>query len=152
MKRNCGKTSSSLWPRRIPAIVLVLAALLAGCSGQEVSSPPKSDATAVAQQLSPAEFAQVIDSGDRFVLNVHTPDEGSLPGTDGAIPFDEIENRVSELPRDHATPLALYCQTGRMSRDAAKTLATLGYTDVVELRGGMVAWQADGRRLLAPGS
>lgn len=34
--------------------------------------------------------------------------------------------------------------TGRMSQYAADTLVTLGYTDIVELSGGMQAWTAEG--------
>ena len=37
-----------------------------------------------------------------------------------------------------------------MSAEAVQTLRDLGYTDVVELRGGMEAWTADGRDLLIP--
>ena len=46
--------------------------------------------------------------------------------------------------------MAVYCKSGRMSADAVSTLRQLGYTDVVELRGGMDAWAAGGRELLPP--
>jgi rhodanese-related sulfurtransferase len=80
-------------------------------------------------------------------INVHVPFEGAIEGTDLFVPFDKIEQRASRLPADRTTPLAIYCRTGNMSAAAAKTLATLGYTDVVELRGGMRAWKASGRSL-----
>jgi rhodanese-related sulfurtransferase len=35
-----------------------------------------------------------------------------------------------------------------MSATAAATLHDLGYHNIVELRGGMRAWQADGRPLI----
>ena len=35
-----------------------------------------------------------------------------------------------------------------MSATAAETLAAMGYSDIVDLRGGMEAWQAAGRDLL----
>ncbi|MFP5335742.1 MAG: rhodanese-like domain-containing protein, partial [Actinomycetes bacterium] len=89
----------------------------------------------------PVEFAAAVDADDRFLLNVHTPDEGSIPGTDAAIPFDRLEDRAAELPADPGTPLAVYCKTGRMSAEAVTTLATMGYRDLVELDGGMVAWE-----------
>jgi phage shock protein E len=34
-----------------------------------------------------------------------------------------------------------------MSATAAKELASLGYTDVVELQGGMLAWRNTGRTI-----
>lgn len=79
---------------------------------------------------------------------MHTPDEGSIPGTDLAIPFDTLEERKGELP-PVSTRLAVYCRSGRMSAEAVETLKRLGYQDVVELRGGMIAWADSGRQLLA---
>lgn len=145
MERNRPLTSTRKSPLAVLAIVL-LATIIAGC-GKE-APPPTAEMTAAARQLSPAQFARIVGAGDAFVLNVHTPDEGSIRGTDGAIPFDEIANRTSELPQDRTTQLAIYCRTGRMSREAARTLSSLGYVNLVELSGGMVAWKSDGRTLL----
>lgn len=103
-----------------------------------------------AEQVAPGEFAAVVGDEDVVTVNVHVPDEGSIPGTDAAIPFDQITARVAELPKERSTPLAVYCRTGQMSAEAVQTLGDLGYTDVVELRGGMEAWTADGRELLTP--
>jgi phage shock protein E len=127
------------------AAVLLVAACAAPTAERAAPSSPQ------AHQLSPAEFGVEADNGERLVINVHTPDEGSIPGTDASIPFDRLQARAAELPADRAAPLAVYCMTGRMSAAAVATLADLGYTDVVELAGGMVAWRADGRPLVAPG-
>lgn len=126
---------------------LCVIAVLTACSTSE--STPTDDQSS-AKQLSPSDFAQALKSDSTFVLNVHTPDEGSLSGTDAAIPFDEIRERASELPPDRNTKLAVYCRSGRMSRIAVSTLAKLGYTDLVELHGGMDAWKKSGRRLMPP--
>jgi len=83
---------------------------------------------------------------DGFVINVHVPDEGSIPGTDAAIPFDQVVGD-ERLPEDRSTAILLYCKTGRMSADAAMALMKAGYLDVVHLEGGMDAWIAAGRRL-----
>ena len=76
------------------------------------------------------------------------PFEGDIAGTDLSIPFDQIDANVGRLPADRSTGLAIYCRSGPMSTIAAEALHNLGYTDVVELRGGMRAWQADGHPLL----
>ena len=89
----------------------------------------------------------MLEADDRYVINVHTPDEGSIAGTDVAIPFDELESRESELPPDRGTRLAIYCMSGNMSESAAETLSAMGYDDIVDLRGGMEAWQSAGREL-----
>lgn len=77
---------------------------------------------------------------------MHVPDEGRIAGTDLLVPYDRVRTDPG-LPADRATPLAVYCLTGRMSADAGAALSDLGYTDVVELAGGMRAWQQDGRPL-----
>jgi len=100
-------------------------------------------------QAEPASFAAAIAAG-RTVINVHTPDEGSIAGTDLTIPFDQLEARAGELPQDRGTALAIYCMTGNMSAIAGRTLTALGYTNVLELRGGMTAWQSAGLPLIPP--
>lgn len=92
------------------------------------------------------EFAQRKSKADAFVVNVHVPDEGSIAGTDVAIPYDRVA-LDDRLPDDRSTPILLYCKTGRMSAEAAGALMKAGYRNVVYLDGGMNAWQAAGRPL-----
>lgn len=86
-----------------------------------------------------------------MTINVHVPDAGSIARTDLSIPFDRILQSTAKLP-PRSTRLAVYCRSGRMSAIAVRTLHGLGYARVVELRGGMDAWRASGRRLLPPRS
>lgn len=102
--------------------------------------------------VAPAAFARAVAQKSTVTINVHVPDEGSLAGTDLWIPFDRVEASRARLPARKTTPLAVYCRSGRMSAIAVRALARLGYGTIVELRGGMVAWEASGRRLLPPGS
>jgi rhodanese-related sulfurtransferase len=131
--------------------VLLGGALVVGLcscsSGAEPSSAPATD-RASATLVGPESFEQRIDEPDVVTINVHTPDEGSIAGTDLAIPFDQIESS-DELPADRSTPLAVYCRSGNMSADAVDDLAAMGYTDIVELEGGFDAWVASGRTLAA---
>lgn len=144
--------------RRPIAVVMVVSALIvvAGCSGSDspVTDPavgersPSSD-TVVADHLLPvAEFkAFLIDYLDAPLINVHIPYEGEIPGTDSFIPFDEIVD-APELPADKDALIAIYCRSGSMSGQAAADLAAAGYTNVVDLKGGMNAWVDAGETLI----
>lgn len=80
------------------------------------------------------------------LINVHIPYEGHIDGTDAFIPFDSILES-DELPTDTSAPIALYCRSGNMSAQASVALADAGYTNVIDLDGGMNAWEVDGNEL-----
>lgn len=98
--------------------------------------------------VSPGEFEMLFDDAET-VMNVHIPFEGEITGTDLSMPYNALE--VSKLPADKSAKLLVYCMTGNMSAEATATLIDLGYTDVVELDGGMEAWRASGRTLMNKG-
>lgn len=135
---------------------MVSALLTSGCavadSGSSVGVPPGSAGPApparAAGLLDPDGFAAAIAEPGRVVINVHVPFEGAIAGTDLTIAFDQIRRDVAKLPTDLQSPIAIYCRSGRMSAVAARTLAELGYTNVVELEGGMNSWVASGRVLV----
>ena len=128
--------------------------VLAGCGAPApvVAGAPASDRAEVAgvTLLSPDRWAAAVADPRRFVVDVHVPFEGTVPGTDVAVPYTDVEQAVARgaLPADRTTPIAVYCRTGPMSAEASSTLSRLGYRDVVDLAGGMQAWTASGRPLL----
>ncbi len=94
--------------------------------------------------LNPAELAQMLTDKDFFFVNTHIPYEGEIEGTDAFIPYDQIGENLASFPGDRDARIVLYCRSGRMSAIAAETLADLGYTNVWDLEGGMIAWQDAG--------
>jgi rhodanese-related sulfurtransferase len=101
-----------------------------------------------ATQISPATLQNELTHKNFTLLNVKTPYVGEIAGTDLYIPYDQLAARASELPKDKAAPIVVYCRAGNESALAVKTLLSLGYTQIQELAGGMEAWTADGGRLI----
>jgi len=86
------------------------------------------------------------------VLDVREPDEyeqGAIPGS-LHIPRGNLESNIEGRIPDHDTPLVVFCAGGVRSAFAAKTLAELGYTDVVSVAGGFNKWKDEGREWRAP--
>ncbi len=122
-------------------VTLGAAALVA----TETATP--GSAVAPSTLLAPASFAKAVQTPGTVTINVHIPDAGSIRGTDLSIPFDRIGNAKARLPA-RSTRLAVYCRSGTMSAVAVVTLQKLGFTRIVELRGGMNAWKQTGRTLI----
>ena len=101
-----------------------------------------------AAAVGPAEFEQLTNSQGRILVNVHTPYDGELLGTDRFIPYTNIVQDSPQLPADRDTQLLVYCRSGRMSAVVTQILLGLGYTNVTQLSGGMDAWETSGRALL----
>jgi len=86
------------------------------------------------------------------VLDVREPeefDQGALPGAIH-IPRGHLESQIESRVADHDAPLLVYCAGGTRSAFAAKTLAELGYTDVVSMAGGFGRWKDEGREWTTP--
>lgn len=85
-----------------------------------------------------ADYASVV-SGDTYFIDVREPEEvveGTLPGTIN-IPLATLPGRVAEF--DPSRRVVLLCRSGGRSTQAAKYLTDQGFTDVINLAGGMLA-------------
>ncbi len=86
----------------------------------------------------------MLEKKDFFFVNVHIPYEGEIAKTDAHIPFDQVEKLIHQFPAKKDAKILLYCQSGRMSDIAARSLVQLGYTNIWHLKGGMVEWSREG--------
>ena len=127
------------------AMVSVLAVILAACA--QATSPSVSRNAAGYADIGVGQLADMLEDKDFVLVNTHIPYEGELPETDLFIPFDDVPSHLDKLP-DKDAKIVLYCRSGSMSTSAAKELASLGYTNVLEVDGGMRAWEAAGYELI----
>lgn len=99
------------------------------------------------QLMTPDDYSGFLTANPEVTLiNVHVPYEGEIEGTDEFVAFDQILD-WDGLPTDRDTPVVLYCRSGNMSGQAARALEGAGYTNIVDLEGGMNAWMDSGRSL-----
>mgnify|MGYP001573817367 CR=1 FL=1 len=98
--------------------------------------------------ISPRQLDKELKNKNFTFINVHTPYEGEIKGTDMFIIHDEMIANKAQLPQDKNAPIVLYCKTGRMSTEALATLQGMGYTNVRHLEGGMDAWKKAGYEML----
>lgn len=77
-----------------------------------------------------------------LLLDVRTPDEHRSHRIPGAtlLPLQELAARAHELDPDR--PTIVYCEHGVRSVHACIYLKSLGFDDLVNLRGGIVTWRA----------
>jgi molybdopterin/thiamine biosynthesis adenylyltransferase/rhodanese-related sulfurtransferase len=87
-------------------------------------------------------------------LDVREPDEytqGTIPDSIH-IPRGQLETNVEGRITDHDAEVVVYCAGGTRSAFAARTLAELGYTNVVSMAGGFNRWKDEGRAWKVPQS
>lgn len=124
----------------ISAVFVALAAvlLLASCTG---NSGTKGEYMQITQE----EAKNIMDTETGYViLDVRTDEEfatGHIPGA-VLIPDYEIGKRAESELTDKSQLILVYCRSGNRSKNAAKELASLGYTNVKEF-GGINSWQYD---------
>ncbi len=94
--------------------------------------------------ISPADLNQLMRTQDIFLVDVHTPEQRHIRGTDEYIPYDQVAKYQDRLPKDKNTPIYLYCEGGPMGNAAARTLHEMGYRDLTNLEGGEHAWRSAG--------
>lgn len=140
-------------PRKTSLATLGVAVLLALLGGESsrfiVGRAAAAEVTnAGFKTITTQDLVQMLQHKDFVLVNVHVPYEGEIANTDVFIPFDQIAANLDKLPADKTAKIVLYCRSGRMSEIAATTLASLGYTNVDHLAGGMIGWEAAGQPLL----
>jgi rhodanese-related sulfurtransferase len=94
-------------------------------------------------EISVAEAAAKRDQG-AFILDVRTPEEWNefhIPGST-LIPLDQLEARVSEVPRDQE--VVVVCRSGNRSQTGRDILRQAGFEKVTSMAGGVKTWSAEG--------
>jgi hydroxyacylglutathione hydrolase len=86
-----------------------------------------------------------------LVLDVRNPREWATKHIDGSVnlPLNHLRERIAEIPRDRR--LAIHCAGGYRSSIAASILHQSGITNLIEMAGGLAAWEAAKLPVVAKG-
>jgi rhodanese-related sulfurtransferase len=94
------------------------------------------------QDLSSAEFETGMRSPDAVLIDVRTAGEFAGKKIKGARNLDLssplFEKQVSNLPKDKA--YYLYCRSGNRSGQACDMMASMGFSRLYNLDGGIISW------------
>jgi rhodanese-related sulfurtransferase len=139
-------------------VAFAVALLLAACARATLAVPTPTEVKILPTTLpknadgyadiTVQQLAAMLENKSFVLVNTHIPYEGEIAQTDLFIPYNQVTEHLNELPADKDAPIVLYCRRGNMSTIAAKQLVALGYTNVMELDGGFMAWKAAGYELL----
>ena len=126
--------------------ILLSALILTACQSKTIAGETITVAGGSYQNITPDELNSMLEDKDFVFVNVHIPFAGNISNTDLSIPYDQISTPeyLNQLPTDKNAKIVLYCRSGRMSEIAATELVALGYSNIWNLDGGMVAWEQAG--------
>src|SRR6218665_535694 len=105
-------------------------------------------ASAIVQK--PDNFERSVSSGGQLILDVRSEKEfrtGHIAGAMQANWNDSAEFRQRLQHIDQQQPIYVYCLVGARSAAAARWMRGHGFSNVIELEGGINAWKAAGKSL-----
>ena len=95
------------------------------------------------ERVSAPMVAEELEGADApLVLDIRNPHEWATKHIGGSvnIPLNHLQERMAEIPRNRR--IAVHCAGGYRSSIAASILHQYGITNLIEMAGGLAAWEA----------
>lgn len=117
-------------------VLSIILLLVVGYLAYKMFAPTKG-----VKQVSTTELKPLLNDRKRFYLDVWTAAEFKGNHIKGFknIPLQTLNSQLNQIPKDKE--VLVICQSGMRSKQAVKVLKRAGYTNVMEVRGGMNAWR-----------
>jgi rhodanese-related sulfurtransferase len=96
------------------------------------------------QTITVEELKTKIDAGEQInLIDVREPHEHTEFNIGGLLhPLGKIQTmQIDELEEMKDQPVYIYCRSGNRSGQACLILETAGFTNTINVVGGMLAWQ-----------
>jgi phage shock protein E len=122
--------------------LLLMALLVTGLSACAQSGGSNLDVTQVSQMIA--------DNEDIVLIDVRTPEEFMQGHLDGAklINFYDAKFQEEVKKLDTAKKYVVYCRSGGRSAKSVNAMKKLGFTEVYNMSGGVLAWQGAQQKLV----
>jgi molybdopterin/thiamine biosynthesis adenylyltransferase/rhodanese-related sulfurtransferase len=98
------------------------------------------------EEITPAQAASEIEAGGIALVDTREPHEYEEAHIDGGrlVPPGILRDEIASVVPDRTQRVLLYCRSGNRSGKAAEEMAELGYENVANVAGGILAWQEEG--------
>lgn len=99
--------------------------------------------------ITSTEGKEMMENCDVIILDVREKNEYDAGHIENAIllPLGQIETEAGSVLSDKDATILVYCRSGNRSKEGAKKLVSLGYTNVYEM-GGIQNWQQQGYKVV----
>lgn len=126
--------------------VLGMAGLTACGQSSNSTEASASQSEGVVMHVNASEFASMMAEEPGLLIDVRTPGEYASGHLEGSTLIDYMgegfEGKLAELDKDQT--VYVYCRSGGRSGNSARAMKEMGFTKVVDLSGGISAWEAAG--------
>ena len=99
--------------------------------------------------LEPQEFKEFLANNEVLLVDVRTPQEFNADHIENAVNINflwsDFEQNVQKL--DTTKTLVIYCRSGNRSSKSAEVFLNAGFSEVRDLKGGVLNWQKNGLEL-----
>jgi rhodanese-related sulfurtransferase len=143
----------------VPLVTTLAVLTLAACGGDDADGTAAAPVTSVADTaarpafglVTPEQAASLAADGAITVIDVRTPEEFAEGHLDGALLVDlsspTFADEVAQL--DPLQPYLVYCRSGNRSGQAVDAMQGLGFEQLWDMDGGVIAWTSAGLPLVS---
>ncbi len=132
-----------LWILVLLSAVMVLTACGGTIETEEVNAA-EIDLAALPATIDVETAAALQDRDDVLLIDVREEweyNEGHIPGIT-LIPMNDVASRIDDIPTDKT--VVVTCRSGNRSGQVASFLRDQGYDNIINMDGGILAWQQAG--------
>ena len=135
---------------RIFALIFILS--FSSCKTKEtVSNNPKENTTSFKHTLvNPSEFNNILQQKNILIIDIRRPEEFNSGHLPDAINIDYESANFKEKLQEITSKkkIAIYCRSGRRSAASIPVFEKIGFSEVIELDGGINAWNAQNFKII----